>query len=138
MEQVPEYIDIPIGATPIPTPRELSGPAPVNGDVRVNGVNGVSEVNGRLPSPNSSFPPSHSTSTPQKKASIGSTISSNVSDLVLSTILPPNLPTLPSPPHVHGKARELTTQKNGLGLNVMTVNFRRFVTKVSCSGQVGS
>lgn len=131
MEPLPEYIDIPIGATPIPTPRELSGPAPVNSDVRVNGVNGASQVNGSIPSPSSSFPSSHSSSTPQKKSSLGSTISSNVSDLVLSTILPPNLPTLPAPPHVHGKARELTSQKSGLGLNVMTANFRRFVTKVS-------
>lgn len=137
MEQVPAYIDIPAGAVPIPTPREFGGPAPVNGDARPTGimnVNGASDAaNGRIPSPSSSFPPTQqSNGTPPKKSSIGSTITSNVSDLVLSTLLPPNMPALPSPPHVHGKLKELTSQKAPLGLNVMTVNFKRFVTKVSC------
>ncbi|TXT15543.1 hypothetical protein VHUM_00046 [Vanrija humicola] len=57
-------------------------------------------------------------------------LSSNVSDMVLSSLLPPNLPRLAQPHHAPGRARELTSQKETLGLNVMSNNFRRFLTKV--------
>lgn len=65
-----------------------------------------------------------------------SSLSTNVSDLVLSSLLPPNLPRQGAPtPHTPGRARELTSQREGLGLNGMSQNFRRFVTKVSGCGK---
>lgn len=59
-----------------------------------------------------------------------SSLSSNVSDLVLSSLLPPNLPKASAVHVPSGRARALTTQREELGLNVMSNNFRRFVTKV--------
>ena len=57
-------------------------------------------------------------------------ISTNVSDLLLASLLPPNLPRLPAPKN-EGRVRQLTTQREGLGVNLLSNNFRRFVTRVS-------
>ncbi|GMK59165.1 hypothetical protein CspeluHIS016_0701800 [Cutaneotrichosporon spelunceum] len=75
------------------------------------------------------FPPPPSMPPPRKLIPTTTNLSTNVSDLVLSSLLPANLPKLPST-HAPGRARELTSQREGLGLNVMSNNFRRFVTKV--------
>ncbi|CAK9785624.1 unnamed protein product [Cutaneotrichosporon oleaginosum] len=75
------------------------------------------------------FPPPPSAPPVRKLIPTTTSLSTNVSDLVLSSLLPANLPKLPSN-HPPGRARELTSQREGLGLNVMSNNFRRFVTKV--------
>lgn len=139
MARVPEYIDIPVGATPIPTPREVEGPAAARPSMQANGFHAPNGTANGLPPAviQAAFPPAASSSTTPKKPSISSQLTANVSDLVLSTILPPNLPTLPRPPHIHGRKRELTMQKSALGIPLMTANFRRFVTKVSWLGGGG-
>lgn len=85
-----------------------------------------------------SFPPIQATTTGgsgagQKKFSVPtSSLSTNVSDLLLSSLLPPNLPKLPASVNRSGdgRARELSTQREALSLPLVSNNFRRFVTKV--------
>ncbi|WVR04549.1 hypothetical protein IAU60_001556 [Kwoniella sp. DSM 27419] len=73
----------------------------------------------------------------KKSNTIGMSLSTNVSDLLLSSLLPPNLPKLPTAPAQIGKKvggasapRELSTQREGLSLPLVSNNFRRFVTRV--------
>lgn len=81
------------------------------------------------------FPPAAAPITsPQRRFTVPTTssISSNVSDLVLSSLLPPNIPKVAAT-HTPGRVRELTSQKESLGLNVMSGNFTRFIIKVSAN-----
>ncbi|WVF69896.1 hypothetical protein IAT40_004679 [Kwoniella sp. CBS 6097] len=73
-----------------------------------------------------------------KKGSMSMSLSTNVSDLLLSSLLPPNLPKLPPSAassgygdrRGHGAPRELSSQREGLSLPLVSNNFRRFVTRV--------
>nr|ODN91493.1 hypothetical protein L204_05477 [Cryptococcus depauperatus CBS 7855] len=60
-------------------------------------------------------------------------ISTNVPDFFFSSLLPPNLPKLPMAATAGkqaGAPRELTTQREGLSVPILSNNFRRFVTRV--------
>lgn len=128
-DDVPPYIPVPLGGVPIYPPSDSSisppdAPRPP-GSTQAVGAAMPIYAPGMAP-----FPPPPS-APPQRKLMPSSTsLSANVSDLVLSSLLPANLPKLPSTNHPPGRARELTSQREGLGLNVMSNNFRRFVTKV--------
>ncbi|RSH83841.1 hypothetical protein EHS25_005456 [Saitozyma podzolica] len=121
MSAIPSYVSVPPSAHPIDPP-----------------AGGTTSQ--RLPSrPAAAFPPTNTSAGPSsRKFSVPSAtgISTNVSDLLLSSLLPPNLPKLPaagprgpggSGP---GKPRELSTQRETLSLPVLSNNFRRFVTRV--------
>lgn len=124
MSAIPNYVPIPPSAHPIDPP---AGGA----------------TSQRPPSrPAAAFPPTNTSASgsSSRKFSVPTAtgISTNVSDLLLSSLLPPNLPKLPaagprgssgsgSGP---GKPRELSTQRETLSLPVLSNNFRRFVTRV--------
>jgi hypothetical protein len=116
---IPAYVPFPTSATPIlppPSSPRVTVPPP-----RKTAI--------------SNFPPKSQPVQPQsRKFAVSSTssITTNVSDLLLSSLLPPNLPKLPqASSNKAGKGvRELSTQKEGLSLPLMSNNFRRFVTKV--------
>ncbi|ODN80394.1 hypothetical protein L202_02645 [Cryptococcus amylolentus CBS 6039] len=128
MPFIPPYLraSLPPSAVPIDPPPTIPQPAPSQ----------------KEPSPDAHlpFPPSQA----RAKATSSSlglglpSISTNVSDLLLSSLLPPNLPKIPSggrPSGVGvgggtGGPRELTTQREGLSVPVLSNNFRRFVTRV--------
>ncbi|WVQ84147.1 hypothetical protein IAT38_006294 [Cryptococcus sp. DSM 104549] len=128
---IPSYIteSLPPSAIPIPPPPPTS---------TCNAAPAAS-----APKPCASFPPTSGTKPSTKAAAGGSStlgmslpsISTNVSDLLLSSLLPPNLPKLPSGGKGAGAGglgapRELTSQREGLSLPLMSNNFRRFVTRV--------
>ena len=136
---VPSYIAVPSCATPISLPRGPSGAsAPVPGTAKRSasvsiqtGASGNAYISANLNS--GVFPPAAATvASPQRRFTVPTTssISSNVSDLVLSSLLPPNIPKVAAT-HTPGRVRELTSQKESLGLNVMSGNFTRFIIKVS-------
>nr|XP_018265564.1 uncharacterized protein I303_01934 [Kwoniella dejecticola CBS 10117]OBR87722.1 hypothetical protein I303_01934 [Kwoniella dejecticola CBS 10117] len=132
---VPPHLlsQIPTSATPIPAPSEQSKAQAQS-----------KKESTALPN----FPPTSSSSNNAstvnpKKAGGGITksmsLSTNVSDLLLSTLLPANLPKLP--PSAIGPSsakkgaginmpRELSTQREGLSLPLVSNNFRRFMTRV--------
>jgi hypothetical protein len=116
MTTLPSYIQLPSAAIPIPAP-SVTTPAPKPPVVQ-------------------SFPPSSSTAstTTPRKLLPTSSISTNVSDLLLGSLLPANLPKLAQGAKAAGggpgKPRELSTQREVLSLPLMSNNFRRFVTKV--------
>ena len=121
---LPEYVSVPSSAAPISSP---IGSGPLIGAV-VQNVPGPSKMR-RAPS----FPPSVPPPPPARKFGVPSTssITTNVSDMLLSSLLPPNLPKLPGgKAGGHGVARELSTRKEALSLPLVSNNFRRFVTKV--------
>jgi hypothetical protein len=134
MTAIPSYVPVPQGATPIrPQAIPAGHPKKVEREVGQGPT---------LSSPTTaSFPPNAFASTSTASSSRLFTIpaiptpslSTNVSDLLLSSLLPTNLPKLPSvkPQGGPGRPRELNTQKEGLRLEVMSHNFRRFITKVS-------
>ncbi|ORY27745.1 integral peroxisomal membrane peroxin-domain-containing protein [Naematelia encephala] len=120
---LPSYIPIPSSAIPIPSP---SAPSTV-------------KTRARQPS----FPPSSAQSSApaptSRKFTVPTTasISTNVSDLLLSSLLPPNLPKLPANAaqkggtgSALGRVRDLSTQRETLSLPLVSNNFRRFITKV--------
>ncbi|WWC67825.1 uncharacterized protein I206_101742 [Kwoniella pini CBS 10737] len=116
---------IPSSAIPIPPPNLTSQPKKDSSSI-----------------PN--FPPistSSSINPPKKTVGISKSmsLSTNVSDLLLSSLLPPNLPKLPPsalPPGSFRKGingnlpRELSTQRESLSLPLVSNNFRRFMTRV--------
>ncbi|TYJ56296.1 hypothetical protein B9479_002986 [Cryptococcus floricola] len=128
MRSIPPYLraSLPPSAVPIDPPPTIPQPAPSRHE--------------RSPDAHLPFPPSQA----RGKATSSSlglglpSISTNVSDLLLSSLLPPNLPKIPSggrPSGVGvgggaGGPRELTTQREGLSVPVLSNNFRRFVTRV--------
>lgn len=113
---IPEYIAIPPGAV------RINMPAPVKTSERLDRPD-LTESR--------AFPPPPTPAVTRKFA-VPSTasLSTNVSDLLLSSLLPPNLPKSSAAHVPSGRARALTSQREELGLNVMSNNFRRFVTKV--------
>lgn len=120
----PSYISVPPSAQPIAPPQDLQS----------------SSEKPRPPTAHRpSFPPlstaaTQPTNANAKKFSVPtSSLSTNVSDLLLSSLLPPNLPKLPASVNKSGdgRARELSTQRETLSLPLLSNNFRRFVTKVS-------
>lgn len=118
---IPSYITIPQAASPIDGPGRKSSSRPVPPPPRA-----------RLPS----FPPASSTvPPPPRKFSVPSTssLSTNVSDMLLSSLLPPNLPKIPQAKTAGGpgRPRELSSQRESLSLPLMSNNFRRFITKVA-------
>jgi hypothetical protein len=119
-DDVPPYIPIPLAGVPILPPS----------DAMANGAGANPPAPGGTQQAAANvFPPPPSAPPARKLIPSTTSLSTNVSDLVLSSLLPANLPKLPSN-HPPGRARELTSQREGLGLNVMSNNFRRFVTKV--------
>ncbi|OCF37433.1 hypothetical protein I316_00554 [Kwoniella heveanensis BCC8398] len=127
---------IPAAAIPISTPLSPSAKPSTSAPV---------SLKSSIPS----FPPSSSaaasgssggpTITTSKKGSMSMSLSTNVSDLLLSSLLPPNLPKLPpsaSSASVYGDKRgrgaprELSSQREGLSLPLVSNNFRRFITRV--------
>lgn len=127
-DDVPPYIPVPLAATPILPPSDAGmqpadAPRPAPGSTQAAAA--AVFAPGTAP-----FPPPPSAPPARKLMPSTTSLSTNVSDLVLSSLLPANLPKLPSANHPPGRARELTSQREGLGLNVMSNNFRRFVTKV--------
>ncbi|KAK1926478.1 integral peroxisomal membrane peroxin-domain-containing protein [Papiliotrema laurentii] len=86
------------------------------------------------PKPTASFPPAPAAAPPSRKFSVPTTasLSTNVSDMLLSSLLPPNLPKIPQTNKAGGpgRPRELSTQREALSLPLVSNNFRRFVTKV--------
>lgn len=142
---VPPYIPVPSAAVLIAVPADLptegegatssSSPNTLSGAGA--GSSGIAAAVARTRAP--AFPPAvaaanaASASAASRKFTVpgAAALSSNVSDMVLSSLLPPNLPRLAQTHHAPGRARDLTSQKEGLGLNVMSNNFRRFLTKVS-------
>ncbi|ORX34478.1 hypothetical protein BD324DRAFT_636086 [Kockovaella imperatae] len=128
---IPSYISLPTGAIPIRPPE--AGPSNHRNSQHVVRPEGAR----RHPS----FPPSSSTVPPPAPRKFGipstSSITSNVSDMLLSSLLPPNLPKLPGGgggggggKQGPGVPRELSTRKEALSLPLISNNFRRFVTKV--------
>lgn len=119
-----EYVQVPASASILPqSPTLGDGPQPRT-----------------KPAPRTqSFPPASSSTAPVQGTSTASKVSgklsTNVSDLLLSSLLPASLPKLPTPPgrdsENKGRPRELSTQKEALSLPVVSYNFRRFVTRVS-------
>ncbi|BEI97419.1 hypothetical protein CcaverHIS631_0210080 [Cutaneotrichosporon cavernicola] len=122
-DSVPAYIPIPLAGVPIQPPPDAGMP---NGE---RPPAGGTPLAANATATTSTFPPPPSAPPVRKLIPTTTGLSTNVSDLVLSSLLPANLPKLPST-HPPGRARELTSQREGLGLNVMSNNFRRFVTKV--------
>ncbi|KAL7418607.1 hypothetical protein Q5752_007065 [Cryptotrichosporon argae] len=130
--QIPPYIPIPPSARPIPAPPSLPAASTTSSASR-----SLPPFARRAPA----APPKTLPSLVPALASMPSipampstgSVASNVSDLVLSSLLPPNLPKLPAP-HANRRheagVRELSTRKEALGVNVMSNNFRRFVTRV--------
>lgn len=128
MSTLPSYIQVPSAARPIQPPDRT----------RSSLEDRERKVDPPLPA-KPSFPPTASTST-QPAAAAGrkyaiptASLPSNVSDLLLSSLLPTNLPKLPTAKVQGGpgRPRELNTQREGLRLDIMSHNFRRFITKVS-------
>lgn len=118
--QIPSYIQIPASGQPILPPTDLDAP--------------------EKPRPPSvhrpSFPPLSGTGPlpATKKFTVPTpSLSTNVSDLLLSSLLPANLPKLAATVNKpgDGRVRELSTQREALSLPLLSNNFRRFVTKVS-------
>ncbi|WOO76555.1 Peroxisomal membrane protein PEX28 [Vanrija pseudolonga] len=142
---VPPYIPVPSAAVLIGVPADLptaaegatssSSPNTLAAAAGAAGGSGTAAAS-RTRAP--AFPPAvaaanaASASAASRKFTVpgAAALSSNVSDMVLSSLLPPNLPRLAQTHHAPGRARDLTSQKEGLGLNVMSNNFRRFLTKV--------
>ena len=124
MTSMPSYVPVPSSAAAIDSPTTILPPEQPHGPP--------------IRTPQPSFPPSSSSAPPPtRRFSVPSTasISTNVSDMLLSSLLPPNLP---KSQHVGGKGgpgrpRELSSQKEALSLQLMSNNFRRFVTRVSWS-----
>ena len=119
MTVVTPYIDVPTCAAPIIPPNLASQPAqPVP-----------------RPSRAPSFPPSAPPAPAPRKFSVPTTssLSTNVSDMLLSSLLPANLPKMQQSVKVAGmgRVRELSSQREALSLPLVSNNFRRFVTKVS-------
>jgi hypothetical protein len=116
---IPSYIQVPPSGQVITEPKDLQPP-----------------VKPRPPvSARPSFPPAASNTqqpAPRKFNVPTSALSTNVSDLLLSSLLPPNLPKLPASVNKagDGRVRELSTQREALSLPLVSNNFRRFVTKV--------
>jgi hypothetical protein len=118
---IPSYIPIPPSGQVISEPTDLSPPVQARPAV----------------SARPSFPPAASNTqqpAPRKFNVPTSALSTNVSDLLLSSLLPPNLPKLPQSVNKagDGRVRELSTQREALSLPLVSNNFRRFVTKVCC------
>lgn len=135
---VPSYIAVPTSALPIPSPDSVSTGA-ANA-----GLAGAAAASSQAPANTlaATFPPAAAAAAaaaniPARRFAVPSTssLSSNVSDLVLSSLLPPNIPKVAAS-HAPGRVRELTSQKESLGLNVMSGNFTRFIMKV-CSVEGG-
>ncbi|KAK8846845.1 hypothetical protein IAR55_005933 [Kwoniella newhampshirensis] len=141
---IPPYLlsSLPPSAIPIPPPSSSPLSAP------------NAPISTSTPAP-PSFPPTSSTTTTGKGKNASSSsssalnigmslpsLSTNVSDLLLSSLLPPNLPKTTSSSSskkvgvglagngMGGIPRDLTSQREGLSLNLMSNNFRRFVTRV--------
>ena len=122
MSAFPPYISIPPAAVPILSPTASSASSFCERPKTTTRTT--------LPLPTSSVPPPIT-----RKFSIptNASLSTNVSDLLLGSLLPPNLPKLPQG---IGKdagpsgPRELSTQREALSLPLLSNNFRRFVTKV--------
>lgn len=118
MTSIPSYIPIPSSARLIDSPTGTPTP--------------------KAPAvPISNFPPTsqNTASTSSRKFSVptATSISTNVSDLLLSSLLPTNLPKLSQATARNdgpGRPRELSTQREQLSLPLVSNNFRRFVTKV--------
>ncbi|KIR57648.1 hypothetical protein I314_06543 [Cryptococcus bacillisporus CA1873] len=120
---VPPYI-----ASSVP-PSAILIPSPSAADISASPTS--SNAKPHLPFPPSSAPRGKPTS-----STLGMSLpslSSNVSDMLLSSLLPPNLPKLPSG-GVRGidggGPRQLTTQREALSVPLLSNNFRRFVTRV--------
>lgn len=119
---IPSYISLPQSAIRIPAPSITTSTSPQRP---------ISLARTSIPSfPLTSIPP-----TIIRKFSVptASSVSSNVSDLLLGSLLPPNLPKLPNAAGRgggSGRPRELSTQSEALSLPLVSNNFRRFVTKV--------
>jgi hypothetical protein len=115
MADIPFYADIPGCAIPITLVAVAKAAAPE-------------------PKPTASFPPAPAAAPPSRKFSVPTTasLSTNVSDMLLSSLLPPNLPKIPQTNKAGGpgRPRELSTQREALSLPLVSNNFRRFVTKV--------
>ena len=143
---IPSYISIPSSASPIPQPSRLSSPNHAAATAIATSSSSAQAVAAPLERL-SSFPPSTSQTQNQnqnqnqnqqsRKFTVPSTssITSNVSDMLLSSLLPSNLPRLPGGLKGNGSGpgvpRELSTRKEALSLPLVSNNFRRFVTKVS-------
>lgn len=116
---IPSYIPVPPSGQVITEPKDLQP-----------------QTKPRPPvSARPSFPPAASNTqqpAPRKFNVPTSALSTNVSDLLLSSLLPPNLPKLPASVNKagDGRVRELSTQREALSLPLVSNNFRRFVTKV--------
>jgi hypothetical protein len=116
---IPSYIPVPLSGQVITEPKDLQPPTKPRPPV----------------SARPSFPPAASNTqqpAPRKFNVPTSALSTNVSDLLLSSLLPPNLPKLPASVNKagDGRVRELSTQREALSLPLVSNNFRRFVTKV--------
>jgi hypothetical protein len=116
---IPSYIPVPPSGQVITEPKDLQPPTKPRPPV----------------SARPSFPPAASNTqqpAPRKFNVPTSALSTNVSDLLLSSLLPPNLPKLPASVNKagDGRVRELSTQREALSLPLVSNNFRRFVTKV--------
>ncbi|WVW78583.1 hypothetical protein I302_100539 [Kwoniella bestiolae CBS 10118] len=117
---------IPTSAIPIPPPETTNNPSNSHKNVLKSNV--------------PSFPPTSSTTTtqaPKKSSTMSMSLPTNVSDLLLSSLLPPNLPKLPPSAATSssgkkgvGVPRELSTQRESLSLPLVSNNFRRFMTRV--------
>ncbi|KIR70363.1 hypothetical protein CNBG_9658 [Cryptococcus deuterogattii R265] len=120
---VPPYI-----ASSVP-PSAILIPSPSTADISASPTS--SNAKPHLPFPPSSAPRGKPTS-----STLGMSLpslSSNVSDMLLSSLLPPNLPKLPSGGARGidgGGPRQLTTQREALSVPLLSNNFRRFVTRV--------
>ncbi|WVQ74087.1 hypothetical protein IAR50_003672 [Cryptococcus sp. DSM 104548] len=123
MTFVPPYItaSLPPSAIPIDPPPNIPPP--------------IASREKPRPDAHLPFPPSSQARGKPTGSTLGlglPSLSTNVSDLLLSSLLPPNLPKIPSGGRTTGSGgpRELTTQREGLSVPVLSNNFRRFVTRV--------
>ncbi|WVQ97954.1 hypothetical protein IAU59_005074 [Kwoniella sp. CBS 9459] len=134
---------IPAAAIPIPPPSSQPGPSTAQGPSSQippkSGLPSFPPASSSASAGISSSNSSNSNASMSKKGSgISMSLSTNVSDLLLSSLLPPNLPKLPSSASTsgygdkkgHGVPRELSSQREGLSLPLVSNNFRRFVTRV--------
>ena len=116
MASIPAYIDVPTCAIPVADP-SIRKTAPTLERKRAP-----------------SFPPAAAPAPAPRKFSVPTaSLSTNVSDMLLSSLLPPNLPKIQPNNKAGGpgRARELSSQREALSLPLVSNNFRRFVTKAS-------
>lgn len=139
MSTIPSYIPVPAAAHRIPAPKATSDDRQIATAATAAPLGSSSTSSPAQPAfpPNAASSSSSANGSSSRRFSIPApSLSTNVSDLLLSSLLPANLPKLPSTSAKKagpGRPRELNTQRETLRLDALSNNFRRFVNKVRSS-----